>query len=144
MPTLSILIQGYDGEVRTEDCIKYTCKKSVWRPSMDKDVCCYQGVAFRSFIANITQDGCTTSLWCKHDGNQANMEYVTKCENGMEKIKQTIAKIEKRTDYLLGGDGKMDMVENKIDRIGEHVAGTEDKLKTIEDTIDELIKMLGK
>ena len=105
------------------------------------------GEAFKSSryaIANITQDGCTTSLWCKHDGNQANMEYVTKCENKMEKIKQTIAKIEKRTDYLLGGDGKMDMVENKIDRIGEHVAGTEDKLKTIEDTIDELIKMLGK
>jgi len=132
---------GHDGEVRTEECILYTCKKNVWRPSMDRDVCCYQGKAYRSFITNITQDGCTTTMWCKHDGNQASMEYRTTCENIMERIKQTIAKIENRTEYL---PVKMDMVEDKIDRVGKHIAATQDKLETIEDTFDQLIKRFGK
>jgi len=132
---------GHDGEVRTEECILYTCKKNVWRPSMDRDVCCYQGKAYRSFIANITQAGCTTSLWCEHDGNQASMEYRTTCDNIMERVKQTVAKIENRTEDLTV---KMDMVEDKIDRVGKHIVATQDKLEAIEDSFDQLIKMFGK
>ena len=65
-------LQGQEGETVGSGCIIQTCKSGVWRPSLDKTVCCFNGEPFQ-FGSRITtinsSDNCTTTtLECEEDG----------------------------------------------------------------------------
>jgi len=64
--------KGQEGERVASGCITQTCKAGVWRPSLDKTVCCFNGEPFQ-FGSRITtvnsSDNCTTTtLECEEDG----------------------------------------------------------------------------
>jgi len=62
--------EGVNGDTYIEGCVKHTCKKGVWRPSIDKSTCCFNGEAFEfgSRISTV-DDECTTAyLECTNNG----------------------------------------------------------------------------
>ena len=62
--------QGVNGEAYIEGCVKHTCKKGVWRPSIDKSTCCFNGEAFEfgSRISTVDDDCTTVYLECTDNG----------------------------------------------------------------------------
>ena len=65
-----LLKQGVNGEAYIEGCVKHTCKKGVWRPSIDKSTCCFNGEAFEigSRISTVDDDCTTVYLECTNNG----------------------------------------------------------------------------
>ena len=65
-----LLKQGVNGETYIEGCVKHTCKKGVWRPSIDKSTCCFNGEAFEfgSRISTVDDDCITAYLECTNNG----------------------------------------------------------------------------
>jgi len=62
--------EGVNGEAYIEGCVKHTCKKGVWRPSIDKSTCCFNGEAFEfgSRISTVDDDCTTVYLECTNNG----------------------------------------------------------------------------
>jgi len=62
--------EGVNGEANIEGCVKHTCKKGVWRPSIDKSTCCFNGEAFEfgSRISTVDDDCSTAYLECTNNG----------------------------------------------------------------------------
>jgi len=62
--------EGVNGEANIEGCVKHTCKKGVWRPSIDKSTCCFNGEAFEfgSRISTVDDDCTTVYLECTNNG----------------------------------------------------------------------------
>jgi len=62
--------EGVNGEVFIEGCVKHTCKNGVWRPSIDKSTCCFNGAAFEfgKTITVLEDDDTATYLECTQDG----------------------------------------------------------------------------
>jgi len=62
--------EGVNGEANIEGCVKHTCKKGVWRPSIDKSTCCFNGEAFEfgSRISTVDDDCTTVYLECTNKG----------------------------------------------------------------------------
>jgi len=63
--------KGIDGTSRTEGCIRYTCKKGVWRTSLDTGLCCYEGVPYQPGERVVTtKEGCSqATITCLDQGN---------------------------------------------------------------------------
>ena len=75
--------QGFNGDSYIEGCVKHTCKTGVWRPSIDKSTCCFNGEAFE-FGSTITtvddDDDCTTAhLECTRDGIETVITRASRC-----------------------------------------------------------------
>merc|ERR1712179_284793 len=75
--------EGLNGESYTEGCVKHTCKKGVWRPSIDESTCCFNGETF-NFGSTITtvddDDRCTrTHLECTPDGIETVITRASRC-----------------------------------------------------------------
>jgi len=68
---------GSDGEFYTDECVRHTCKKGVWRVSLDLMQCCYQGKPFppNSEISSETSsDGFSKATFnCVYNGDVAEM-----------------------------------------------------------------------
>merc|ERR1719233_843032 len=62
--------EGANGEAYIEGCVKHTCKKGVWRPSIDRSTCCFNGEAFEfgNTITVLEDDDTVTSLECTRHG----------------------------------------------------------------------------
>merc|ERR1711887_3524 len=62
--------EGVNGEAYIEGCVKHTCKKGVWRPSIDESTCCFNGEAFEfgSRISTVDDDCTTVHLECTNKG----------------------------------------------------------------------------
>ena len=76
-----LLKQGVNGEAYIEGCVKHTCKKGVWRPSIDKSTCCFNGEAFE-FGSRIStgNDDCTTAyLECTNNGIETVISIFPHC-----------------------------------------------------------------
>jgi len=69
--------KGLNGESYTQGCVRHTCKKGVWRVSLDLLQCCYQGESFspNSEIASTTtSDGSSkATINCLLNGDTAEM-----------------------------------------------------------------------
>jgi len=53
--------KGADGDTMVEGCLKKTCKKNIWRVSLDPAVCCFEGKPYpigTSLPTVLSDDGC--------------------------------------------------------------------------------------
>jgi len=61
--------------------VKHTCKKGVWRPSIDESTCCFNGEAFEfgSRISKVDDDCTTVYLECTYNGIETVFSNVPHC-----------------------------------------------------------------
>lgn len=68
---------GPDGESYTDECVRHTCKKGVWRVSLDLMQCCYRGKPFppnSEINSETSNDGFSkATLNCVYNGYVAEM-----------------------------------------------------------------------
>ena len=132
-----MIIQGNDGDFHTDGCLKQTCKNSVWRPSFDETVCCYEGEAFTpNTTITATTTGCImTSIQCREDGNNAKM--VLQVENTCQRLLEgkQMNELEDKLDTI---EDELDTVGHKLDRIEVNVDAFEEKLEVVEEKLDGL------
>jgi len=69
--------KGLNGESYTEGCVRHTCKKGVWRVSLDLLQCCYHGESFSPnsmIFSTTTSDGSSkATINCLLKGDTAEM-----------------------------------------------------------------------
>lgn len=69
--------KGLDGDSFADGCIRHTCKKGVWRVSLNLAQCCYQGKPFQTnseISATTASDGSSkATINCVLNGNTAEM-----------------------------------------------------------------------
>merc|ERR1712168_886609 len=75
--------EGVNGEAYIEGCVKHTCKKGVWRPSIDKSTCCFNGEAFEfgSRISTVDDDCTTVYLECTTNGIETVINISPHCSS---------------------------------------------------------------
>jgi len=88
---MCITPQGKPGESYTEGCLKYTCEGKVWKASLDRSVCCIDGVAFpptnTTISSTMSRDRCVrVKVKCVKKGGYA-ME-VIQIENFYEDMEE--------------------------------------------------------
>merc|ERR1712212_279308 len=73
--------EGVNGEAYIEGCVKHTCKKGVWRPSIDKSTCCFNGEAFEfgSRISTVDDDCTAAYLECTDNGIETVISISSHC-----------------------------------------------------------------
>jgi len=67
--------EGKDGESYSDGCLKHTCRATVWNTSLDKSVCCTNGMAFTTnttISSTTSEDGCVkVDVDCVDEGGHA-------------------------------------------------------------------------
>merc|ERR1719186_767050 len=129
--------QCRDGEMQTLGCIKETCKSGVWRASLDETVCCYEGEGYGpgEQITSV-DDGCmTTKVFCVADELMAklNVEVENNCLK-IDIIEEKVQKIEENVDDV---EAKVGSLDHNVDALGE-------KVNNIGRNLDELIMLFEK
>jgi len=73
--------EGVNGEVYIEGCVKHICKNGVWRPSIEKSTCCFNGEAFEfgSRISAVDDDCTTAYLECTDNGIETVISHFPHC-----------------------------------------------------------------
>jgi len=83
-----------EGDTIVEGCVRKTCKSGVWRPSLEKLVCCHNNEAFQpqSIISTTSSpDGCfTASIECVLEDNAAKTLLKTKRTCGKPSTKEEV------------------------------------------------------
>merc|ERR1712168_315521 len=97
--------EGVNGEAYIEGCVKYTCKKGVWRPSIDKSTCCFNGEAFEfgSRISTVDDDCTTAYLECTNDGIETVISIFPHCSPA-KKIQVNQVKDLLKQQTIVAGD----------------------------------------
>ena len=90
----------------TEGCLKKTCKGGVWRSSIAREICCFNGKAFNpgSTISTATGPGCASAvLRCElEDGLAKTMLQDQSTCGGYATVEQVQEIKEMLEDYFAG------------------------------------------
>lgn len=92
---------GEDGSSHTEGCIRLTCKKGVWRTSLDSSVCCYDGAPYTPGDTVITTvQGCSqATLVCQdHPHNRPTLALQVENKCGKYATKEHVKQLKEMVE----------------------------------------------